>query len=161
MNASLLVGGLVAVAAALLSLPLRSPSDALFNTASVVAGVLALSVASGAWRQWAWARPHSLRWFAGGHLLGFIVWVLIAVALEGQLERMISFTVPIAALAFGSLALLTPYVSGAAVAERRLVVLAALLVAVAVGTGLARHGDTESGRLELPPRSSVTLAGQA
>ena len=160
MNASLLVGGLVAVAAALLSLPLRSPSDALFNSASVVAGVLALSVASGAWRQWVWTRPHPLRWFVGGHLLGFIVWVLIAAALESQLERMLSFTVPIAALAFGALALLTPYVPGGALAERRLAVLAVLLVAVAVGTGLARQGDAESGRLELPPRSSVTLAGQ-
>ena len=87
------------MAAALLSLPLRSPSDSLFNTASVVAGVLALSVASGAWRQWVWARLHAPRWFVGGHLLGFIVWVAIAVALESQLERMISFTVPIAGLA--------------------------------------------------------------
>lgn len=155
MKASILAGCVAAVAAALVSLPLRSPSDSLFNTASVVAGVLALSVVSGLWQRWTAARPNAWRWSAGGHLLGLLAWAMAAAALEGQLERTVSFTVPLAAIAFGTLAALTPRLSGTALAERRLTVAAALLVAIAVGVGLAGRGDAESGRLELPPRADV------
>ena len=155
MKASILAGCMAAVAAAAVSLPLHSPSDSLFNTASVVTGVLALSVVSGLWWRWTSARATPWRWFAGGHLVGLIAWVMVAAVLESQLDRVVSFTVPLAAIAFGALATLTPRLSKSGLAARRLPVAAALMIAIAVGAGLAGQGDAKSGRLELPPRAGL------
>ena len=108
MRAALLVGSLAAVVAALVSLPLRSPHDGLLNSASVVAGVLALSVVSGlVWRRLS-RRANGVRLFTVAMNLGFLIWVAIAFSLETQLERMVSFSVPLAAIAFGAIALLVP-----------------------------------------------------
>ena len=157
MRAALLAGSAAAVAAALVSLPLRSPNDALLNTGSVVAGVLVLSLASGLWWRMAAVRADARRWFAGGLAVGFLVWTAVALALETQMDRMASFTVPLAAIAFGALAALTPYLSRLPVARRGVVVGAAIVLAAVLGAGLANRGDAESGRLELPPRAGVGI----
>ena len=154
-SAALLVGSLAAVVAALVSLPLRSPHDGLLNSASVVAGVLALSVVGGlVWRGLS-RRTNGARWFTLAMNLGFLIWVAIAFSLETQLERMVSFSVPLAAIAFGAIALLVPRLFVNVLAQRRIVVLAALAVAIVAGAGLANRGDAESGRLELPPRADA------
>ena len=123
--------------------------------ASVVAGVLALSVVSGLVWRWLSRRANGARWFTVAMSLGFIIWVAIAFSLETQLERMVSFSVPLAAIAFGAIALLVPRLFVSILAQRRIVVLAALAVAVVAGAGLANRGDAESGRLELPPRADA------
>ena len=56
---ALLAGAAASVAAALLSLPLRSPHDGLLNSASVTWGTLAVAVAAGLlWRRLR-SRPHA------------------------------------------------------------------------------------------------------
>lgn len=157
MRSALMAGALAAVVAALVSLPLRSPHDGLLNTGSVTTGTLVLALAGGyLWRALAVAGAGEARQrallFAAAMGAGFLAWTGLAFAAETQLTRMVSFTVPLAAIAFGGVALLTPLL--APVASRRWVALAALVAAVAVGAALAGAGDAESGRLELPPRAA-------
>lgn len=156
MRSALMAGALAAVAAALVSLPLRSPHDGLLNAGSVTTGTLVLALAGGyLWRALA-RRANAPLLFAAAMGAGFLAWTGLAFAAETQLTRMVSFTVPLAAIAFGGVALLTPLLTPllAPVASRRWVALAALVVAVAVGAALAGAGDAESGRLELPPRAA-------
>ena len=151
---ALLAGAVAAVVAALVSLPLRSPHDALLNSASVTWGVLLLALASGLVYRRLSLRPDAARRFALVMAAGFVVWVIIAFAAGTMLTRMVSFSVPLAAIAFGGIAVLTPLLARAPLAARWPVVVVALVVAAAVGVGLAGQGDQESGRLELPPRAS-------
>ena len=146
----LLAGALSAVVAALVSLPLHSPHDALLNSASVTWGVLALALVSGlAWRRLSHA-PNAVRRFAVLMAVGFFIWVGVAFAIGPMLTRMVSFSVPLAAIAFGGIAVLTPRTQ---LASRWPVVVVALVIAAAVGIGFAGQGDQESGRLELPSRA--------
>lgn len=150
---ALLAGALSAVVAALVSLPLHSPHDALLNSASVTWGVLLLALASGlAWRRLSRGQG-AVRRFAVVMAVGFVVWVVIAFAVGTMLTRMVSFSVPLAAIAFGGIAVLTPLLSRPSPASRWPVVIVALVIAAAVGIGFAGQGDQESGRLELPPRA--------
>ncbi len=150
---ALLAGALAAVVAALVSLPLHSPHDALLNSASVTWGVLLLALVSGlAWRRLG-RGPNAARRFVLVMVVGFLVWVAIAFAVGTMLTRMVSFSVPLAAIAFGGIAVLTPLLSHKQLVARWPVVVVALVVAAAVGVGLAGQGDQESGRLELPPRA--------
>ena len=150
---ALIAGAFSAVVAALVSLPLHSPHDALLNSASVTWGVLLLALASGvAWRRLSRA-PNAVRRFAIVMAIGFVVWVAVAFAIGTMLTRMVSFSVPLAAIAFGGIAVLTPLLSRTPLAVRWPVVVVALVIAAAVGVGLAGQGDQESGRLELPPRA--------
>ena len=150
---ALLAGALSAVVAALVSLPLHSPHDALLNSASVTWGVLALALVSGlAWRRLSHA-PNAVRRFAVLMAVGFFIWVGVAFAIGPMLTRMVSFSVPLAAIAFGGIAVLTPLLSRTQLASRWPVVVVALVIAAAVGIGFAGQGDQESGRLELPSRA--------
>ncbi len=152
-RAALLAGAIASVAAALVSLPLRSPHDGLLNAGSVTTGTLVLAFAAGHLRRALGRRANAGLLFAAAMGAGFLAWVGVAFAAETQLTRVVSFTVPLAAIAFGGIALLTPLVAPAA--SRRWVALGAVVVAVAVGAALAGVGDAESGRLELPPRAAV------
>ena len=153
MRAALLAGAIASIAAALVSLPLRSPHDGLLNAGSVITGALVLALAGGyLWRALS-GRANAPLLFAAAMGGGFLAWVGVAFAAETQLARMVSFTVPLAAIAFGGIALLTPLL--APIASRRWVALAALALAVAVGAALAGNGDAPSGRLELPPRAAA------
>ena len=150
---ALLAGAGTAVVAALVSLPLHSPHDALLNSASVTWGVLLLALVSGlAWRRFS-RGPSALLRFAVVMVAGFAVWVAVAFAIGTTLTRMVSFSVPLAAIAFGAIAVLAPLLSRTPIATKWPVVIAALVVAAVVGLGFASQGDQESGRLELPPRA--------
>ena len=150
---ALIAGALSAIAAALVSLPLHSPHDALLNSASVTWGVLLLALVSGLVYRRLSLRPNAVRRFAVVMAVGFLIWVAVAFAVGTMLTRMVSFSVPLAAIAFGGIAVLTPLLSRAPFASRWPVVIVALLVAAAVGIGFAGQGDQQSGRLELPPRA--------
>lgn len=150
---ALLAGALSAVVVALVSLPLHSPHDALLNSASVTWGVLLLALLSGlAYRRLGRA-PGAERRFAIVMAIGFVAWVAVGFAIGTQLTRIVSFSVPLAAIAFGGIGVLTPFLSRAPLASRWPVVVVALIVAAAVGIGFAGQGDQQSGRLELPPRA--------
>ena len=150
---ALLAGVFSSIVAALVSLPLHSPHDALLNSASVTWGVLLLALVSGlAWRRLNHG-PNAVLRFSLLMVVGFVAWVAVAFAIGTMLTRMVAFSVPLAAIAFGGIALLTPLLSRLSPASRWPVVVAALVIAAAVGVGLAGQGDQESGRLELPPRA--------
>ena len=155
MGAALLAGSASAVVAALASLPLQSPHDGLLNSASVTWGVLALAAVAGLLWWMLRTKPQGRRLLAVAMTSGFIGWTMAALIAGSAVERMASFTVPLAAIAFGGLAVLTPTLTRVRAASRKLAVAGALAVAVVVGIALAGYGDQESGRLELPPRAEV------
>ena len=150
---ALLAGALSAVVAALVSLPLHSPHDALLNSGSVTWGVLALALVSGLVYRKLSRAPNAERHFAIVMAAGFVAWVAIAFAIGTMLTRIVSFSVPLAGIAFGGIAVLTPLLARVPLVSRWPVVIVALVVAAAVGVGFAGQGDQESGRLELPPRA--------
>ncbi len=150
---ALLAGATAAIVAALVSLPLHSPHDALLNSASVTWGVLLLALVSGLVYRRLSLRPNALRRFAIVMTVGFLVWVAIAFAGGTMLTRMVPFSVPLAAIAFGGIAVLTPLLSRTPLVARWPIMAVALIIAAAVGIGFAGQGDQESGRLELPPRA--------
>ena len=151
MLAGLTAGALAAVPATLVQLPLHSPVDVLFNSLTVAAGSLAAGIASGA--LW-WVTRGSAR----GPRLFAVMWAAVflavcgaAVAGDTQLDRTVSFVLPLAAIVMAATGILTPLLSR----SRRLsypVAVTATAVAVGLGIGLAFEGDARSGQLELPPR---------
>ena len=153
-RAGLVAGSSAGIVAALVSLPLRSPDDILFNTATVVFGALAAGIAAGAvWRTLSSGRTRSRR-FAILLAAGFAVVALFAVLGETQLDHFAAFVLPLAAIVFLLTGLLTPVMARSSTLKRWWLAPAVLVLALAVGTGLAGQGDQESGRLELPPRAS-------
>ena len=157
MPQSLTGASVAAVVAALVSLPLHSPSDAFFSTAAVVLASLFLGLIGGVLWWLLASRPNARLKFALIWLIG-LAGVIVANALMGrEIDRMDSFGIPLAIIVFG--------LSGAAVvlADRFpplrswRVTGACMIVALALGIGLAREGDQASGRLELPPRAVAPL----
>ena len=152
----ILAGSAAAVVATLVSLPLHSPTDTLFNSATVTLGSLAAGLASGViWKglsRYA-ARPRifSVIWALG---LGLVA--AAAVAGETQLERSVSFVVPLAVIVFAITGISTAVLSRSPVTGRWWLIALALLVAVGVGIGLMGQGDQKSGRLTLPPRTELS-----
>lgn len=153
-RAGLASGAVAAVAAALVQLPLHSPADVLFNAGTVTVGALATGVVAGVLVDRVRRRGGGLRLFYAAWAAAFAAVALAAVVMESQLDRSISYVVPLGAIVLGTTGALTPLLAGSNIVRSWLVVLAVVVVAIAVGAGLAGEGDTESGRLELPPRQS-------
>ncbi len=159
-RAGLIAGSAAAIAGALVNLPLHSPSDAFFNSAAVMVGSLVAGCSAGllwhvlgyfpAWGGHRWA------FFGACMALAFGLVSLMAVLAETQVERSVSYFVPLAALVFGiigSLVLVLPRVPR--ILWWRLTILT-VIVAIAIGVALAGQGDQKSGELELPPRATIS-----
>lgn len=148
-------GSVAAIMAVFVSLPLRSPSDTLLNSASVALACLLAGLVAG------------LIWLAVGRSQRRTVWFLaawtvlfvpaaIAVVLYGrsQLDHFVAFAAPLAVIAYvvtGALTVSIPrYLPRLRWWQAGIVVVAAL----AFGIGLVNQSDQESGRLELPPPGS-------
>ena len=153
-----LTGGAVAgIVGVLVNLPLVSPSDSFFNSATVMVWSLAAGLAVGTWAR-VLGEGHVRRApFWSGIMFVIGLAAIMTVAAESQLERSVSYMAPLAAIILGlstSLFLLLERL-------RRpfpwKVTLALMLLVVGLGIGLAGFGDQESGRLELPPRASTQL----
>ena len=158
-RAGLLSGGVAAIAAALLSLPLESPHDGLLNTASIVVVTLVTAVVAGfAWKLIPADRPRTMR-FVILILLGFALVAGVTALAQTQLERAVSFGLPIAALVAVIIGGGVPLLADKGRAMPWWLAIAAVGVALAVGAGLAGQGDQESGELELPPRSADFQTG--
>ena len=156
MTASIVAGSIAAVVAALVSLPLRSPDDILLNSATVVIGALLAGIASGViWRLLSGHRRRPLLFLLCG-CLGFGLIALLAAAGETQLDHFAAFVLPLGAIVVFADRIVDPMAwrAGPCRGPKWLPV-AALVVALAVGIGLAGQGDEESGKLELPPRAGV------
>lgn len=161
MPAALTAGGIAATLAILLSLPLVSPHDGIFNAATVaLAGLLITLLNAILWPLAAGRQnpPHISRYA--------LLWLILALILTGtalylmsasQLENYLPFTLTLAAVIFGVTAL------GTALFHRYIPQLpwwcAPILIAITLTLGwtLREIGDQPSGQLELPPPASRQL----
>ena len=154
-------GAIAGIVASLFSLPLVSPQDAIFNTASVTFGCLAAGVSAGVfWGATSRMREQSRRYavFATGLLLTLaIVTFGVAIPIEILLlERTVSFVVSLTAIALTTIGLILPLLSkSASFSNHRLPILVLLcLASLGIGIGLFMVGDAQVTDLELPPRSA-------
>ena len=156
MLAGLTAGAVAAIIAALVSLPLHSPVDSVFNSATVTVAALVVGLITGL----LWMRLSGKVLWYGVSMAGlFIVALVIAFAGNTQLDRMVSFMVPLAAIVVAVCALLTPllssYFSKPDLGWKSWALASvAVVAALAVGFGLITQGDAESGELSLPPPPS-------
>ena len=150
----LTTGSIAAVAGVLANLPLDSPSDSVFNSAPVMAASLLAGLAAGA----LWCNlnhsPGRSVFFGIAIILVFGMVSGFAVAGESQMERSVSYIVPLAAIVLGLTGALTVLLSRIEHVLSWKIAILAVIAAVALGVGLAGYGDQESGRLELPPRTT-------
>ncbi|HXF50367.1 MAG TPA: YceI family protein [Dehalococcoidia bacterium] len=157
-----LCGGAVgAIVASLVSLPLESPDDLVFNTFTVTLGALLAGAVMGV--LW-WALPAGrsrVPLFGALCAAGLAVSTVAAFGFEALVDGAVGFMVPLAALVFACVAVATPLLSEAP--WRRSWIAAPVLsaVALAVGVGLMGQGDEESGRLELPAAEPTPASGAA
>jgi hypothetical protein len=148
MIAGLVAGGIGTSLAVLLSLPLQSPDDVFFNAATVVAGGLLASLAAGLTWSRLRHRANASRDFAALAGLAFAAVSAAALVGEALFERTAAYTIPLAAVIFGTIGI------GAPLLERRqLPAWAAAVVVVTTlvqGAALAESGDEDSTPLALP-----------
>ena len=153
-GAGLVAGAVAAIAASLVQLPLHAPTDTLFNSGTVTAGAMLCGLVAGVmWRFLGRGRQGTRLYFAAW-AAGFGGVVLLAFLAASQLDRSVSYIVPVGAVVCSLAAILTPLLAGSRVSARTWLVLAAVGFAIGVGAGFAGVGDQESGRLELPAKSS-------
>ena len=162
MLAGLTAGSVAAAMAVLVSLPLRSPSDTLLNSASVALACLLSGLAAGA--LWLAVRQSSrpTAYFLAAWSVLFLP-AAIAVVLIGrsQLDHFVAFAVPLAAIAYVAIGALTVFIDSYIPRLRWWQAGAAVVVALAIGIGLVNQTDQESGQLELPPPGSRVVPAEA
>jgi len=160
--AGLTAGAVAAVAAVLVSLPLRSPSDTLLNSASVALAALMAGAVSGL--LWLALRRTSrpALWFLKAWSAIFLpASAFVLILGQSQLDGFISFASPLALIVYVVTGLLTLTIHSFIPGLRWWHGVAAVGVAAAVGFGLVTQTDQESGRLELPPPGSHNLPAEA
>ena len=165
-RAGLLSGSVAAIAAALVSLPLESPQDGLVNSATVVViTLIAAAIAGLLWKRLP-EGPSRTKHFLIFILVGYLLVAGFTALMQTQVERSLSFGLPVAALSAVIIGAGVPLLADKGRALPWWLALAAVAVALAVGIALAGQGDQESGELELPPRTAdfernppVTLTG--
>ena len=156
MLAGLTAGAIAAVIAALVSLPLHSPVDSAFNSATVAVAALVVGVISGL----LWLRfSDRLLWFLASLVAVFVVALVVAFVGNTQLDRMVSYMAPLAAIVVVVCAVLTPLLASfflnTNVRLLKWTPAVAVVIALVVGFGLITQGDAESGELSLPPRPTA------
>ncbi|MCH8206496.1 MAG: YceI family protein [Chloroflexi bacterium] len=158
MRTGLIAGSIAAMVAALASLPLRSPSDPLLNSATVAVGALTVGLAAGMiWNRLAETRRPLLYFYcvlAGG----LAAVMLLAAAAEPQIDRAFTFSAPLATIAFVMAGAIVPALERTSWTRRRWPVPAAVVIALGIGIGLAGQGDAASGELSLPPAAAGPVA---
>ena len=146
----LLAGGVAALIGALLSLPLHSPDDAIFNSATVTIAALAAGLVAGVLRRSLSARRFAVAW--GGL---FVAAIAALAAGESIFERTLSFGLPIAAAVLGTTGLGVWLLDEQRIPRLPVLSAAAAVLAVAAGLGLVGQRDAESGSLSLPAAPAV------
>lgn len=161
MFAGLTAGGIATILAVLLSLPLVSPHDGLFNSASVALAGMGVSALAGIVCRLAGGREGR----AGARLFG-LIWLPSAIGLTGAalygmaasgLENYWAFTLVLAAALFGG-------AGGGALLLRRYgpalpwwAALPVIILALTLGWAWRESGDQPGGGLELPPPAARQL----
>lgn len=147
------IGGVLAI---LLSLPLHSPDDVFFNSASVAIGAMCAGLGAGVlWRMFGQA-PGRVRRFEITMAVMFALVAVLLLAGDSVLDRTASFGVPLAAVVLGTIAAGTP-----ALATRRLpswAGVAALVPLLALGGALVQQRDARPVALALPTSAPAIAA---
>ena len=160
--AGLTAGAIAAIIAALVSLPLHSPVDSAFNSATVAVAALVVGLIAGL--LWMWLSAKIL-WYAGVMAALFVAVLVVALAGNTQLERLASYSIPLAVIVIALCALLTPPLASfflrPALGLLKWSPAIALIAALVVGFGLITQGDAESGDLALPPPPTATATPSA
>ena len=155
MTPSLIAGAGAAIIAVLVSLPLRSPSDTLLNSASVaLAALLCGGVAGVIWLAWRNSPARSARFLVTWSVVFLPVAALAVAYGRSQLDHFTAFALPLALIIYVVIGVLTVALPRYLPNLRWWYAAGAVVIALAVGFGLATQGDQESGRLELPPPGS-------
>jgi polyisoprenoid-binding protein YceI len=153
----LISGGIAAIVAALVSLPLESPDDAVLNSGTVTIGALIAGFAIGA----AWAAFREQPAYYGVAVAAVFASVFVVAALFATgLDDVYGYVVPLGIIVVVICGALTPVVerllpdgpvelAGSAVS---------LVVALAVGLALAGQGDNEAEDLEFPELRNTPVA---
>ena len=144
--------------AVLVSLPLRSPSDSLLNSATVAVAALTVGLAAGmAWNRLAETRRPHLYFYCV--LAGGLAAVrLLAAAAETQIDRAFAFSAPLASIAFVMSGAIVPALERTSWTRPRWPAPVAAVVALGIGIGLVGQGDAASGELSLPTAAAGPVA---
>ena len=153
-RAGLTSGSAAAISGSLLNLPLHSPLDSFLNSATVTAASLAAGVGAGLLWQALGRSERRPVYFSAAMALAFVLVAAAALAGESQLERSVSYLVPLAGLTLAVTTGLTQLLMTAVRALPVAVTILSVIAALGIGAGLSGFGDQESGRLELPPRTA-------
>ncbi len=137
-RAGLTAGSVAAMVGVLASLPLHSPSDAFFNSATVMPAALLAGLGAGLlWRALSHRRRRII-YFAAATALAFGLVCIAAIVGESQMDRSVSYMVPLAAIVLGLTGFLTPPLARAGASLPRWAT--ALMVTLAIGLGVALPG---------------------
>ena len=162
MLAGLTAGSVAAVIAVLVSLPLRSPSDTLLNSASVALACLLSGLAAGLlWLAVRRSQRPSAYFLVAWSALFLSAAIAVVLFGRSQLDHFTAFAVPLAAIAYVVTGALTVSIDRYIPRLRWWQAGIAVVVALAFGIGLVNQTDQESGRLELPPPGSQAVPAEA
>ncbi|MDP6667509.1 MAG: hypothetical protein QF357_08950 [Dehalococcoidia bacterium] len=143
-------GSVAAIIAVLISLPLESPDDIVFNAASVGLAALLVGATSGL----LWHRSASEDRFNRPYLVtsaGLLIAVLVIAGLaQTQFDDAVIFTIPLAFIA-GVVSIVGTPISATSVRIGNWTNTLLVVIAIALSLALAGQGDQESGSLSLPP----------
>ncbi len=146
-----LSGTIAAVITALLSLPLHSPDDIAFNTATVSLGALIAGLVAGALHAALPPRAFAIAWSA--------LFAIVAAALVlSPFDGLPAYGLPLAAVVFSITGLGVHYVRPAGIPNVRLLTAGTATAAAILGVTLVGQGDGASGSLSLPAAPSATTA---
>jgi polyisoprenoid-binding protein YceI len=153
----LIPGGVAALVAALVSLPLESPDDAVLNSGTVTIGALIAGLAIGI----AWAAFGDKPVFYGAAVIAAFAGVAVIAALFAtKLDGVYGYIIPLGVIAVAICGALTP-VTERALADARVQLGgagASTVAALAVGLALAGQGDNETTSLEFPELRNTPAA---
>jgi len=149
---SLVAGGLAAIITALVSLPLHSPDDAIYNSGTVAIATLAFGMAAGVLWAALESRRNRLQVYLGAAVAGFVAAVIFAAVSEQLLSGAFKFMLPLEIIAFAVVIPIPPLTSVVSLPNRWQLAGAPIsaVAALAIGFALAGVGDSASGKLSLP-----------
>jgi hypothetical protein len=150
----LIAGGVGALIAVLLSLPLHSPDDIFFNSLTVaLAGAVLALVAAVLWSA-VQRSQNAVRTFELAIGAAFVLVVVAAFAIETQLAGAFAYIAPLAAVDFGASAILTPLLASRPVPAWAGPV--AVVLPLVLGAALVGQRDTANAALALPGSTAST-----
>ena len=151
----LTAGSVSAIIAVLVSLPLRSPSDTLLNSASVSLACLLAGVVAGLlWLAVGRTQRQTAHFLVAWTVLYIPVAMGLVVLGQSQLDHFVAFAAPLAAIVYVVTGALTAAIPRSLPGLRWWHSGIAVVAALVIGIGLVTQADQESGRLELPPPGS-------